>query len=92
MGCYVDGPARDFSTVLYVGPPVIHTNCLKKAFDLKLKYVGLQNGAECWGDNVIGKYGKRPDEECLTGCVYEPGRTCGGPYRNKVYRVDRIGG
>ena len=42
--------------------------CFKVAKEKLYKYVGLQNGGDCWAANAYGMYGKVDDSECKVIC------------------------
>ena len=53
--------------------------------------MGLQNGHECWGDNIsdeILRYEQVEENECDKPCEYGAyNSTCGGFLRNSVYNI-----
>ncbi len=51
------------------------------------QYAGLQYYHQCFAGNSYGKYGKRPDNECKHKCRKDGSRTCGGTWRNEVFRL-----
>ena len=42
---------------------------------------------QCFCDDDIGIYGRKSETECWIGCSGNPFQTCGGKWRNSVYRV-----
>lgn len=83
IGCFKDAWERDLPTQL--GTDLTIEQCISAGKLKKLKYVGVEAGNECWGDDTIGKYGKAQPWECTMPCSRDKGSMCGGAFRNRVY-------
>ncbi len=59
--------------------------CRAKGFE----YAGVQYARQCFCGNSYGKLGKAPDKECSMPCDGDPKETCGGTYRNDVYKLGK---
>ena len=57
-----------------------------QACNSSYRYIGLQDGDECWCGNSFGAQGKLADKYCNKACL-PPGDnvTCGGPGANSVW-------
>jgi hypothetical protein len=84
IGCYKDAGNRDLTA--HLGSSMSPSECLSIAKRKGFKYFGLQNHG-CFAGNKYGKYGKRPQSECKTRCKRDSSRTCGGGWRNEVFRL-----
>lgn len=52
------------------------------------KYAGTQNGGECYCDNAKYEvWGRRPESDCAAECKTNRLQTCGGRWRNSVFKV-----
>jgi glucan endo-1,3-alpha-glucosidase len=85
LGCYKDAGRRDLPTML--GGQMHPRDCFNKAMERGFKYASLQYYGQCFAGNSYGKYGKRPDKECNTKCRKDGSRTCGGGWRNEVFKL-----
>ena len=66
--------------------------CFLRCRSRNFAYAGLQYGRLCFCGRTFGKYGAAETEaECNAPCTGNPGQTCGGPYRNNIYRVGKSG-
>jgi hypothetical protein len=85
-GCFKDAGNRDLPNLLRAGygSP---SKCFAEAMKGGYKYAGLQYYGECWAGNSYGKYGVRPQSECNTKCKKDSSRTCGGGWRNEIFRL-----
>lgn len=54
------------------------------------RYAGLQ-GEKCFCDDSYGKYGKADDKECNTPCRDKKTQSCGGIWRNSVFKTAYLG-
>ena len=90
-GCFKDKSKRDipFHLKEATGNP---RKCFELAVKSGYKYVGLQNGGECWAGNAVGKYGQVKDSECSMPCAMDNTKHCGAAWRNSVYKLASIAG
>lgn len=91
LGCYVDNSTRElkYNTSLTI---TTINQCRLLCQTNTSKYSGVQYGTECWCGNVFNTYAKAPEIECNLTCGVVPAKrsttTCGGSYRNNVWRSD----
>ena len=88
-GCYMDENTEEEDRDLpkYIGLNLDIDTCFLEAKKANLKYLGLQNGNECWGGNTYGAKGKAPEAECSLECYTTSGFKCGNAWRNSIYEV-----
>ncbi|PAA59140.1 hypothetical protein BOX15_Mlig028933g2 [Macrostomum lignano] len=89
MGCYVDkAQSRDLLIPgghgNHMDPTECNEVCKKR---MKTKFMGLQDGGNCWCGNKFNKYGKAKDSACNTPCAGNPKEKCGGRYLNSVFET-----
>jgi hypothetical protein len=94
VGCYMEGKSGVRDLPVNAGdlkstdaPADCAAECASKNGGVAFKYVGLQDGDNCFCGNSYGHHGKaKSDAECNMPC---PGAAqkvvCGGPERNSVY-------
>jgi hypothetical protein len=83
-GCYSDSSTRALPNYLGIGMTV--AQCTFEAQARGFTYAGLQWGGECYAGNTLG-YSLVSDSECNMPCSADPMETCGGSWRNSVWRV-----
>eukprot|EP01052_Picozoa_sp_SAG31_P002131 SAG31_NODE_72_length_27821_cov_26.870572_7_plen_604_part_00 len=94
VGCYIDSTngkrdlaynAGDLKTSGNPdGPRECRAECASKGH--ALKYIGLQDGTNCFCGDTMGSQGKAPDSECNMTCPGQNNATmCGGTCRNSIY-------
>ena len=82
IGCFLDKGNRDLP--VYIREAERNPEkCFDAARKRGLKYVGLQNGSQCFAGNKFGKHGKRNRRECRMKCG--KGKECGSGWRNSIY-------
>lgn len=59
LGCFVDQNNRDMTRIKNDASP---KECFKMARDRGFEFAGIQNGAECFGSNKVGRYGSVDDK------------------------------
>uniref|UniRef100_A0A1I8ID34 WSC domain-containing protein n=1 Tax=Macrostomum lignano TaxID=282301 RepID=A0A1I8ID34_9PLAT len=89
MGCYMDkAQSRDLLIPgghgNHMDPTECNEVCKKR---MKTKFMGLQDGGNCWCGNKFNKYGKAKDSACNTPCAGNPKEKCGGRYLNSVFET-----
>lgn len=82
LGCFKDSGNRDLTRISANTSP---KECFKQARNRGFEFAAMQNGAECYGGNKVGKYGSVNDKECSKECNQEKGMKCGGTWRNSVW-------
>jgi len=88
IGCYKDAGNRDLTA--HLGSSMSPSECLSIAKRKGFKYFGLQNHG-CFAGNKYGKYGKRPQSECKVPCARDKTKTCGGLWRNDIFKTGFVG-
>merc|ERR1719186_1003917 len=85
--CYYDWPRQlphSFGFSSNLPPETCNEMCLKKSYT----YFGVQYSKECrCGNELPSLSRKKPMEECGMLCTGDNTRTCGGPWRNNVWKV-----
>merc|ERR1719186_1352983 len=85
--CYYDWPRQlphSFGFSSNLTPETCNEMCLKKSYT----YFGVQYSKECrCGNELPSLSRKKPMEECGMLCTGDNTRTCGGPWRNNVWKV-----
>merc|ERR1719186_1246475 len=85
--CYYDWPRQlphSFGFSSNLTPETCNEMCLKKSYT----YFGVQYSKECRCGNELPSFSrKKPMEECGMLCTGDNTRTCGGPWRNNVWKV-----
>ncbi len=84
-GCYTDSATRALPTKLASSGATVE-NCIAAAAAKNLAYAGVQYGGECFGGNTLG-YTLVANSECSMPCQANSGETCGGTWRNSIYRT-----
>jgi hypothetical protein len=85
VGCFLDRKKPDLDELL--GKGYLPGRCLRECKEKGFRFAGLQYGGYCFCGNRYGRYGKRPRLECVTPCEKDKRKTCGGPWRNHIYRT-----
>ncbi|PAA81169.1 hypothetical protein BOX15_Mlig028452g3 [Macrostomum lignano] len=85
-GCFKDEAARDLPIVGMSGQISVN-RCFRRCRDLGYFYAGVQNSMQCFCGNYYNQYGKAEDSECNAKCRGNPYQTCGGAWRNNIYRT-----
>jgi len=85
VGCYTDQPNRALPFHM-PGSGYTVPSCLQAAAAGSYLYAGLQWYGECFAGNSLG-YSLVPEAECNTACSANPSETCGGAYRNSIWKV-----
>ena len=83
IGCFKDGEDRDLDKKL--AKDLTTDDCINLGKVNNYRYVGLQNGDECWGGNSVGSLGLAKDSECHKPCSRDINSFCGAGFRNLVY-------
>ena len=92
LGCYKDSSKRDLdgdflnqgtSDERSYTPASCVTACKGKGF----VYAAVQDRGQCFCGDSYGKYGKTPESDCNRPCKKDESETCGGPWRNNVYKT-----
>lgn len=86
-GCFVDTPQRTLPLTLVPTSSATLVDCAAAARARGLAYVGLQFGGQCYAGNSLPPT-SAPESECKMNCAAEPGRYCGGVWRNSVYATN----
>ena len=97
LGCYADaaggGRIRDLPKLAEGKMPASAQPVEQcgQACNSSFRYIGLQDGDECWCGNSFGSQGKLADKYCNKPCL-PPGdnTSCGGPGANSVW-VNPVG-
>jgi len=89
-GCYVDASTRDLP--VYKGHDNYRTrqSCMNTCAASGYDYAGLQNGGQCFcgSESDLGTYGQAADDsECNKACTGNSSQTCGGSWRNSVWKI-----
>ncbi|CAH1798175.1 unnamed protein product [Owenia fusiformis] len=93
VGCFIDvGRDRDMTNFQGLFPATHATPntlgfCSVKCRKLGFKYMGVQNGQDCWCSNTYGKHGEAPQHQCNVSCPGNKETMCGAVYRNSIYIV-----
>ena len=70
--------------------------CFDRAKDRGYKFVGLQNGNECYAGNRVRtkatRFGKVADPNCNYLCDQDKGKVCGGHNLNSVWNIELYSG
>ena len=92
LGCYKDSSKRDLdgdflnqgtSDERSYTPASCVTACKGKGF----VYAAVQDRGQCFCGDSYGKYGKTSEIDCNRPCKSDESETCGGPWRNNVYKT-----
>ncbi|KAF6031246.1 hypothetical protein EB796_010482 [Bugula neritina] len=62
-------------------------NIAKQLTSLSYEFAGLQDSNKCYCGQDPNRYGEALATECNTSCAQNPELTCGGTYRNSVYKT-----
>ena len=90
VGCYVDGSPRDLpqnagDLKSTDSPAACAAECASKLGAMP-KYIGLQDGDNCFCGNSYGSHGKGNGTDCNMPCPPPNEKTmCGGVNRNSIY-------
>ncbi|XP_035693304.1 uncharacterized protein LOC118427567 isoform X2 [Branchiostoma floridae] len=91
LGCYRDGGSLDIrdltGDVMKDEENLTPTSCLGHCTAEGYRYAGLQYGKECFCGDSFGQFGAAPESECSTPCTGSSADTCGGNWRNSIYRT-----
>lgn len=86
LGCFVDEDDRDLPR--YIGWNMKIEDCFASGKKAGYKYVGLQNGGECWGSkDRFGSKGRAPEADCSMYCRKNADYKCGNANRNSIYEL-----
>ena len=92
VGCYKDSSERDLdggflnqgtSYERSYTPMSCVTACKGKGF----VYAAVQYSGQCFCGDSYGKYGQTPESDCNRPCLKNESETCGGVWRNNVYKT-----
>jgi hypothetical protein len=84
-GCYTDAATRALPVQLASTGATVES-CIAAAVAQNLAYAGVQYGGVCFGGNALG-YTLVADSDCNMPCKANSGETCGGTWRNSIYRT-----
>ncbi|XP_078694695.1 uncharacterized protein LOC144923752 isoform X2 [Branchiostoma floridae x Branchiostoma belcheri] len=91
LGCYRDGGSLDIrdltGDVMVDEENLTPTSCINHCTSGGYRYAGLQYGKECFCGDSFGRFGAAPESECDTPCTGDAAETCGGNWRNSIYRT-----
>ncbi|CAH1244651.1 PCSK9 [Branchiostoma lanceolatum] len=91
IGCYRDGGSLDIrdltGDVMKDEENLTPTSCLSHCTSAGYRYAGLQYGKECFCGDNFGGFGAAPESECNKPCSGDAAKTCGGDWRNSIYRT-----
>ena len=87
LGCYVDTEERTDYVNLGSDPSMTPALCIGLARNYGFKYVGVQNGNECWSPDVLPPQ-KVKESECDQECSGDSSVMCGGAQRVSVYEIN----
>ena len=65
-------------------------SCVKECKAQGFIYASVQNGGECFCGDSYGKYGEVPETDCKMACQNDDFETCGGIWRNSVYKTGNL--
>ena len=85
QGCYVDDASRALPVVLMPSGATV-ASCVAAAKAAGFTFAGLQFQGQCYAGNTLGRR-KVADSECNTPCTAKPTDTCGGGWRNSIYKA-----
>jgi hypothetical protein len=86
LGCYRDQPQRDLNGTMTGSDYMSVDKCIEYCFSNSYQYAGLQYGYLCMCGNSFGAYG-RDNESCNIKCRLNNHKTCGGAWKNDIYRI-----
>jgi hypothetical protein len=82
LGCFTDDTVRALPIAF---PDVTNIDsCVSAVAAAGYQFAGLQWYGQCWGGDTLG-YAQAPESDCNTPC--KKGGTCGGAWRNSIYRA-----
>jgi sulfur relay (sulfurtransferase) complex TusBCD TusD component (DsrE family) len=84
VGCYTDAATRALPNLLISSGATVES-CMAAAQQAGYSYAGLEYGGECRAGNVLG-YSQVSDSDCNMPCSANAAETCGGLWRNSVWR------
>lgn len=58
VGCFIDGTDDNRDLQYWIGTDMSIEECIEAGQYEKYRYIGLQHGNECWGDQHIGSLGR----------------------------------
>jgi hypothetical protein len=88
QGCYKDSSTRALPTQLSSGGDTVES-CRTKGSNAGLSYVGLQYYGYCFAGNTVA-YSRAPEDQCNTACSANPNESCGGGYRNSIWKTAAV--
>jgi len=91
IGCFIDGPTRDFSFQFDDTSLNTIDNCKVRCAVNEYSYAALQDSHQCFCGNSYGSEGSAPASDCNMACSGNSSEICGGGYRNSVYATSDIG-
>lgn len=89
QGCFINDPEKN-TMETYLANVQNQLECIKLGKDNNFKYVGLQNGNQCYASNNIdfANIGQVDKNKCNIPCDEINTGFCGGLYLNQVYHTD----
>ncbi len=93
IGCYND-PAfnytRDLYESTYTDANLTIDKCVEFCFKNNFLYAGVQSGYQCFCGDQMGQYGKASGTNCSYPCSGNKNQTCGGFFKNSIYKSGTI--
>jgi hypothetical protein len=87
IGCFVDSDSRDLSGPSTASGNMSVETCNSFCANSGYPYFGVQYGSLCFCGQSYGAYGPADASDCNMACGGNGGETCGGTWRNNVYRT-----
>ncbi|XP_046331494.2 WSC domain-containing protein ARB_07870-like [Haliotis rufescens] len=88
VGCYRDRRPRFLPDGRMQNALLTTETCLLYCQGKGFIYFGTQNRNECYcGNSIKSGYERLSDDECSFKCAGDPETTCGGSWKNSVYKI-----